>query len=74
MFDFFNNIIAFITSIGDMIIGWFEMMGGFLSMLLAVPEFFGTLYFLPSPLASAVILTGNIAVIFMIVGRSLGGK
>lgn len=74
MFDFFNNIIAFLTSIGDVIINLFKGLGQLVMMLLAVPEFFGTLYFLPSVLISAVMLTVSIALLYMIVGRGIGGK
>lgn len=74
MFDFFNNIMAFLTSIGEVIINFFKGLGQLVAMLLAVPEFFGTLYFLPNVLLSAVMLTVTIALLYMVLGRGIGGK
>lgn len=74
MFDFFNNIMAFLTSIGEVIINFFKGLGQLVMMLLSVPQFFGSLYFLPTPLLSAVMLTVNIALLFMLVGRGIGGR
>ena len=42
-------------------------------LLSSVPVFFSTLYFLPAPLLSAVMLTVNVALLYMIIGRNAGG-
>lgn len=73
MFDFFNNIIAFITSIGDVIISIVESTIGAIALLLASQEFMASIHFLPSPLTQAIMLSGSLAILFMVLGRNLGG-
>lgn len=73
MFQFFEYVGAFFDSILTIIKNIFNGLIMLVQLLSSVPVFFLTLYFLPAPLLSAVMLTVNVALFYMIIGRNAGG-
>lgn len=73
MFEFFDAVGAFFNTILAVLENVFKGLVDLVNLLAAVPVFFANLYLLPSVLMAAVMLTVNVALLYMIIGRNAGG-
>lgn len=73
LFDFFVSVLDFFQTLLVALGNFFSGLLGLVKILIAVPSFFANLHFLPPVLLSAVMLTVNIALVYVLVGRNIGG-